>query len=70
MFLRQDQYHRFYKHEAYDILTYLGDLGGLYGILYTLGMILTSRFVARMFNATIISQVYGIQTYLNDNTPF
>lgn len=51
-------------------MAYLGEMGVLYSVLYTFGVLLASPFVSRMFEAAVISQTYRIQTYLNDMTAY
>lgn len=70
MFLRQDSERRIYKREDYDMITYLGDLGGLFEVVRAFGMVITSPFVARLFYAALVSNLYLIQSYLRDMTPY
>ena len=70
MFLRQDSERRIYKREDYDMVTYLGDLGGLFEVVRAFGMVITSPFVARLFYAALVSNLYLIQSYLRDMTPY
>ena len=44
------------------MLTYLGDLGGLFEIALSLGSLFTSFVVGRMFNASLIDSVYRTQS--------
>ena len=44
IFFRADSENRIYKLEGYDILTFLGDIGGLFDIIIVLGMGITSLF--------------------------
>lgn len=60
----------FYKREGYDLLTYLGDLGGLFDIVFILGSIITSFLTTKLFTATLISQLYRIQNYMKDETQY
>ena len=59
---------RIYKRDGYDVLTYLGDLGGLLDVLLVLGQILTSAIASKLFTAALISQLYRIQGYMRDFT--
>ena len=70
MFLRQDSERRIYKREDYDMVTYLGDLGGLFEVVRAFGMVITSPFVVRLFYAALVSNLYLIQSYLRDMTPY
>ena len=60
-YLRQDEQKRLYKREEYDILTYLGDMGGLLDIILLFGVFLSSKFVNRLFHAALVKQTYRIQ---------
>ena len=44
IFFRADSENRIYKLEGYDILTFLGDIGGLFDIIIVIGMGITSLF--------------------------
>ena len=54
IFFRADSETRIYKREGYDLLTFLGDLGGLFDICMILGMFLTTMFAGRLFTAALI----------------
>ena len=69
-YLRQDEQKRLYKREEYDILTYLGDMGGLLDIILLFGVFLSSKFVNRLFHAALVKQTYRIQHYLRDMEPY
>ena len=60
IFLRQDELKRLYKREEYDLLTYLGDLGGLLDLIMLMGVSLSSPFVLRMLHAALIKKSYLI----------
>ena len=60
IYLRQDELKRFYKREEYDVLTYLGDLGGLLDLIILMGVALSSPFVLRMLHAALIKKSYLI----------
>ena len=51
---------KFYKREKYDILSYLGDLGGIFDILFILGSGATTFFSSRLFLASLISKAYKV----------
>lgn len=52
---------RSYSREGYDVLTYLGDLGGLMDILLVAGQMMTSVFASKLFTAALIGQLYRVQ---------
>ena len=60
LYLRQNESVRHYKREEYDILTLLGDLGGLLDIVLLTGVAISSPFVVRLFQAAIVSNNYRI----------
>ena len=70
IFFRADSENRIYKREGYDLLTFLGDLGGLFDICMIMGMTLTSIFAGRMFTAALIRQAYRVQRYFRDSSQF
>ena len=70
IFFRADSENRFYKREGYDLLTFLGDLGGLFDICMIMGMSLTSIFAGRMFTAALIRSAYRVQKYFRDSSQF
>ena len=70
IFFRADNERRLYKREGYDVLTYLGDLGGLLDVVLVLGFLFTSFFASRLFKAALIGQVYRIQRYNKDFSQF
>jgi len=63
--LRADNEQRLYKREGDDVLTYLGDLGGLMDILLITGSTLTGLFSAKLFRAALIGSAYRIQSKIN-----
>ena len=66
IFFRAENEHRVYKRIAYDILTYLGDLGGLMDILFAIGGLCTGIFASKLFQAALIRQAYRVQSYFRD----
>ena len=62
IYLRANNEQRLYKREGYDMLTYLGDLGGLADVLLIAGSSLTGLFSAKLFQAALISSAYKIQS--------
>ena len=49
VYLRQSEFIKIYKREEYDMLSYLGDMGGLLDIIIFVGIGLSSSIVARLF---------------------
>ena len=52
--LRASSIKRVYKREVVDVLTYLGDLGGLLDVLLVVGQMLTSIVASKLFTAALI----------------
>ena len=52
--LRAASIKRVYKREVVDVLTYLGDLGGLLDVLLVVGQMLTSIVASKLFTAALI----------------
>ena len=59
-----------YKREDYDMITFLGDMGGLVKFLSTFGAVLSSPFILRLFYSSLVSHVYRIQAYFKDMSPY
>ena len=51
---RIDSEKNYYKKEGYDLLQYLGDLGGLFDIIFILGSGLTGAISSKLFLAALI----------------
>ena len=62
IYLRSHNEQVVYKREAYDILTYLGDLGGIGDLLFQICRSFTGLFTSKLLNAALISSVYRIQS--------
>ena len=60
IFFRADNAHSVYKRVGYDVLTYLGDLGGMIDIVVVIGALFTGLFASRLFRAALISQAYRV----------
>ena len=52
------------------MLTYFGDLGGLLDFVMLFGWAISSVFVSRLLQAALVKQVYRVQRYLLDMTPY
>ena len=66
VFLRADNSSFIYKRISYDVLTYLGDLGGLLDAVLMFGFLLTSFFASKLFTAALINKFYRVQYYDKD----
>ena len=70
IYFRADSNSKLYKREDYQLLDYLGDLGGLLDFVILFCWALSHVFVKRLFHAALIQQVYRLQKYLLDPTPY
>ena len=52
------------------MLTFLGDVGGLFDIVMLMGSTLTMVFAARLFQGALVGEAYKVQNYFNDFTAF
>ena len=68
LYFRADSSMHVYKREGYDLLTFLGDLGGLFDIVFMVCMGITSLFASRMLMGALIEEVYRVQHYFKDET--
>ena len=66
IFFRADNELRLYKRARDDIVTYMGDLGGLLDVLVVLGYTLTGIFASKIFKAALIGSAYRIQSYTKE----
>lgn len=58
IFFRADQIEKIYKMEAYDVLTFFGDLGGLLDVVLLAGSFFTSALTFRLFQADLVERAY------------
>ena len=70
LFFRLESQSRIYKRIGYDILTYLGDLGGLLDFVLMMGILCSSFFASKLFSAALIGQLYRVQGYSRDYDQF
>ena len=70
IFLRADNQSNIYKRISYDVLSYLGDLGGLLDAILMIGFTFTSFFASKLFRAALINQFYKVQQYDQDFSPY
>lgn len=61
IFFRADQLRQIYKRDDYELLTYLGDLGGLLDFIVLLGWLISAVFVRRLFQAALVEKAYRLQ---------
>ena len=68
LYFRADVSRNIYRRENYDILTFLGDMGGLLDILLAIGWTFTSFLTSRLVMAELVRNVYKIQRRNRDSS--
>ena len=69
-FLRQDDTSRTYTRKTYDILVYLGFIGGINALLYKLIGFTVGFLIKRQFNQKLVSDLYKVQQYSVDQSEY
>ena len=54
IYFRAENAKNFYTREGYDLLTFLGDLGGLFDVIFLVGASMTSVFAGKMMKIAMI----------------
>ena len=54
IYFRAENSKNFYTREGYDLLTFLGDLGGLFDVIFLVGASMTSVFAGNMMKIAMI----------------
>ena len=65
VYIRADKLYDSYERKVTDILTLLGDLGGLLEFFCMIGGLLVSFIAQKLFMASIIKKTYHIRKYEN-----
>jgi hypothetical protein len=65
IYLRADQKYSVYSRKVNDILTFLGDIGGLAEALLGIGFLIVGFVSQKMFMSKIIRKIYHIRKYEN-----
>ena len=60
-FISLDQQINKYSRSAYSFWDMLGYIGGIYGLLYSLGYIVFNLFIQRTFYSSVISNLYHVE---------
>ena len=63
--MRSDRLFDKYERQVYDILTFLGDIGGLTEALISIGTLIVGFFTQKMFMSKIVRKIYHIRKYDN-----
>ena len=59
-----------YSLDYYDILSYLGDSGGILKVILASGFVLSGLFASRIFSAAIVKETYKLQKYMKNNDDY
>ena len=51
-----------YERQVYDFLTFLSDLGGLFGTIFIIGKIVVDVYLEDMFFSNILESVYQVDS--------
>lgn len=65
VYLRSDRMFDKYERQVYDILTFLGDIGGLTEALISIGSLIVGFFTQKLFMSKIVRKIYHIRKYEN-----
>ena len=63
--MRSDKSYDTYDRKVTDLLTMLGDIGGLNSLIFNLGGILIGFFIRKLFLGSITKKIYHIRKYGN-----
>jgi hypothetical protein len=58
VYVRMDPKYFVYNRKVYSILEALGDVGGLYQMLFLIGLLIVSFFSKRLFVSSILKEIY------------
>lgn len=65
VYLRSDKMYDSYNRKVDDLLTLLGDIGGLFEALLGGGIIIVGFITQKMFMSKIVRKIYHIRKYEN-----
>jgi hypothetical protein len=65
VYIRSDKHYDSYERKVDDILTLLGDIGGLSEALFTFGSVIVGFIASKMFMSKIVKKIYHIRRYEN-----
>ena len=65
VYIRADKFYDSYERKVTDILTLLGDLGGLLEFFCMIGGLLVTFLAQKLFISSIIKKIYHIRKYEN-----
>ena len=65
IFMRSDKMYDAYERKVNDLLTFMGDIGGLSEALISIGMLIVGFITQKMFMSKIVGKIYHIRKYEN-----
>ena len=65
IYMRSDKMYDFYERKVNDLLTFMGDIGGLSEALINIGMLIVGFITQKMFMSKIVRKIYHIRKYEN-----
>lgn len=65
VYIRSDKMYDSYERKVTDILTLLGDIGGLWGALVGIGIVVVGFITQKIFMSKIVRKIYHIRRYEN-----
>jgi hypothetical protein len=66
VYIRYDSEYSTYQRRIYSIMDLLGDVGGLYSSLFSIGYLLICFLNHRMFISAILKRIYQVKNYQNE----
>jgi hypothetical protein len=70
IYMRSDKMYDSYERKVNDILTFMGDIGGLSETLINIGVLIVGFITQKMFMSKIVRKIYQIRKYENiDDEP-
>jgi hypothetical protein len=65
IYMRSDKMYDSYERKVNDLLTFMGDIGGLSEALINIGMLIVGFITQKMFMSKIVRKIYHIRKYEN-----
>jgi len=65
LYMRSDKMYDAYERKVNDLLTFMGDIGGLSEALIGIGVVIVGFITQKMFMSKIIRKIYHIRKYEN-----
>ena len=63
VYLRYDSEYSMYQRRVYSVMDLLGDIGGLYSSLFSIGYLLIYFYRHRMFISAILKKMYQVKNF-------